>query len=225
MPLSTKKRHEVRVGSLADQVYEYLRTAIIRGELRPGEKIVELEIAARFGTSQGPVREALQRLAYDGLVERLARRSTFVTLLRPEEMVEFFSIRRMVEGFAIKRTAETITEVQLTVLDDLVEKMRVYGRANDLDTLVDHDMAFHRQLCEWSGSTILLNTWLPLYSQIQRFIMQTHRDLFPNLVELANIHQPIVDALRKHDVAGAVQEVEDHIMLMWGYLEPRKDKR
>ena len=82
-----------KLASLPDQVYDYLRTAIICAELPPGEKLVELEIAAQMGTSQGPVREALQRLEHDGLVERRARSATFVTSISIDEMYELFSVR------------------------------------------------------------------------------------------------------------------------------------
>src|SRR5215470_19708501 len=89
-----------KLASLSDQVYEHLRLAIIHTDLVPGEKLVELEIAAQMGTSQGPVREALQRLERDGLVERRARSATFVTSISPDEMYELFSIRSVIEGFA-----------------------------------------------------------------------------------------------------------------------------
>src|SRR5215470_12665444 len=98
--MSSPHRLQTKIASLPDQVYEHLRRAIISAELPPGEKLIELEIAAQMGTSQGPVREALQRLERDGLVERRARSATFVTSISPDEMYELFSIRSVIEGFA-----------------------------------------------------------------------------------------------------------------------------
>jgi DNA-binding GntR family transcriptional regulator len=215
-----KKADVKRVGSVADQLYNQLWSAIVQQDIKPGEKIVELNIAADYGTSQGPVREALQRLAFDGLVERHARSATYVTPLRPDDMMEFFSIRSLVESYVIRRVIRTITPEQIEELDDLIEMMRQCGRDNDLRKLIDYDMAFHRSLCEWSENKILLNIWLSLYSQIQRFIMQTHRQFFPNLVDLANTHQPIVDALRNKDVDEAVRQVEEHVMYIWSFISP-----
>src|SRR3982750_1318734 len=94
-------RRQTKIASLPDQVYEHLRRAIICAELLPGEKLIELEIAAQMGTSQGPVREALQRLEHDGLVERRARSATFVTSISTDEMRELIAVRSTVEGFGI----------------------------------------------------------------------------------------------------------------------------
>ncbi len=211
----------LRPQSLSDQVYEYLRAQIVEGVLRPGAKIVELEIADRLGTSQGPVREALQRLARDGLVERSAHRATFVTQVTTDQIYEFFSIRSAVEGFAIRHTARHITSAQLKELQGLVDKMRLVGANDDLRMLVGYDMLFHRSLCEWAGSPVYLNTWLPLYAQIQRFVLQTHRQYFPNLVELANTHQPIVDALSTRNPDEAAGVITTHVMLIWSHLDPQ----
>src|SRR6185436_6452712 len=102
--------------SLSDQVYEQLRSSIISAERNPGEKLVELEIAAQMGTSQGPVREALQRLERDGLVERQARSATYVSSISMDEMYELFSVRSVIEGYAIQRAAQKITPEQCTYL-------------------------------------------------------------------------------------------------------------
>src|SRR5688500_17195627 len=110
--LSRMQPRMTRLVSLSDQVYEHLRLAIICQELPPGEKLVELDIAAQRGTSQGPVREALQRLERDGLVQRRARSATFVTPISMDEVYEMFSIRCDIEVFAAKRTAKHITSEQ-----------------------------------------------------------------------------------------------------------------
>jgi len=209
-----------KVTSLSDQIYEYLRTAIICDELESGEKLVELDIAAQMGTSQGPVREALQRLEHDGLVERQARSATFVTHISPDEMHELFSIRSMIEGFAIHRTAKRITTAQCVELDDLIQQMAESGRRNEIIPLAQYDMQFHRRIIEWSDSAGLLLAWTPLSSQIQRFIVQSHPLHYPDFVEVGTRHQPIVDALRKHDTEGAVRTVQDHIMLIWSRINP-----
>lgn len=209
-----------KVTSLSDQVYEHLRRAIICSELLPGEKLVELDIAAQMGTSQGPVREALQHLEHDGLVERRARSATFVTSVPMDEMHELFSIRRLIEGFAVRCTAQTITDSQCDELDDLVQRMADAGLQQEINTLAEYDMQFHRKLVEWSGRDGLLRSWMPLSSQIQRFIVQSHPQQYPNLVEVGTRHQPIVAALRRHSAAEAEKEIQSHIMLIWLKINP-----
>ena len=204
-----------KVSSLSDQVYTYLRQAIICSELLPGEKLVELEIAAQMGTSQGPVREALQRLEHDGLVERRARSATFVTSVPMDEMYELFSIRSEIEGFAARRAAQKITAAQYDLLDELVQKMAEAGEQHEIITLAEYDMQFHRSIVEWSGSVGLLRVWTPLSNQILRFIVQSHPQQYPDFVEIGTRHQPIVDALRRRDSDGAAHALQQHIMLIW----------
>jgi len=207
-----------KLASLSDQVYERLRTAIIRADLQPGEKLVELDIAAQMGTSQGPVREALQRLERDGLVERQARSATYVTDVSTDEMYELFSIRSTIEGFAIRRTAQRISPAQCADLDALVQKMAQAGSQKDMISLAEYDMQFHRLIVEWSGSAGLLRAWTPLSSQIQRFIVQSHPVHYPDFVEVGTRHQPIVAALRRGDAEEAAQAVQANIMLIWSRI-------
>ncbi len=210
------------VASVADQIYNRLRESIINGRFPPGQRLVELEIAAQMGTSQGPVREALQRLERDGLVERRARSATFVTNISIDEMYELFSIRSVVESFAIRHAIRRITETQCDELQALMDEMHDAGCRNDMAALVEYDMEFHRRICEWSENITLMRAWTPLYSQIQRFVAQTYKRYFPDLVEIADTHQPIIDALRKGNADDAARVVQDHIMLIWSRIEPHE---
>jgi DNA-binding GntR family transcriptional regulator len=203
-------------------VYDYLRLAIIRADLQPGEKLVELDIAAQMGTSQGPVREALQRLERDGLVERQARSATFVAPISMDEMYELFSIRSVIEGFAVQRTARKISAGQCAELSELIEKMARAGSNKEIIPLAEYDMLFHRRLVEWSGSAGLLRAWMPLSSQIQRFIVHSHPLHYPDFVEVGTRHQPIAGALSQQDSDGAVKAVQEHIMLIWSRINPRE---
>ncbi len=215
---TANRRHlysKTKVASLVDQVYNHLRIAIIDGEIPQGQKLVELELAVELGTSQGPIREALQRLENDGLVERRARSSTFVTRVLHDEMYELFYIRSVIEGFAISHTVQTITSEQCDELEVLVQKMAAAGEHLDISTLAEHDMTFHRLICEWSGIPALLRAWSPLSSQIQRFVVQSHPERYPDLSEVGTRHQPIVELLRRRDSASAQEVIRKHIMLIW----------
>jgi DNA-binding GntR family transcriptional regulator len=209
-----------KIASLPDQVYAHLRSAIISAELSPGEKLVELEIAAKMGTSQGPVREALQRLERDGLVERRARSATFVTMISTDEMFELFSVRSSIEGFAASRTVQKITLAQCDELDVLIEKMAQAGNRKDMLTLAEYDLQFHRHIVEWSDSAGLLRVWTTLSSQIQRFIVQSHVEHYLDFVEIGTRHQPIAEALRRRDSDSSASAIQEHIMLIWSKILP-----
>jgi DNA-binding GntR family transcriptional regulator len=213
------RRRKRAVASLSDQVWEQLRLAIIHGQLQPGARLIELDLAAQMGTSQGPIREALQRLERDGLVERRTRSGSFVTPIVNDQMFELFSIRSVVEGFAIRRTIKTISSGQIDELQDLLDRMRLAGAQDDMAGLIAIDMEFHRCICEWSNSPVLLQVWTPLYTQIQRFMAQTHKSYFHGLLEIANTHQPLVDVLRGNDASEAQRLVQEHIMLIWSRID------
>lgn len=205
----------IKPASVSDQVYEQLRSDIISASRDPGEKLVELEIAAQMGTSQGPVREALQRLERDGLVERQARSATYVTSISMDEMYELFSVRSVIEGYAIRRATLKISPEQCDYLENLVTEMAEAGQRGDMITLADIDMRFHQTIVECSGSAGLLRVWVTLSSQIQRFVVQSHPRHYADLVEIGTRHQSIVTALRERDAEKAAQAVQDHIMLIW----------
>lgn len=211
--------------SLADQIYERLRMDIIIGILEPGERIVELDIAEMMGTSQGPVREALQRLELDGLVHKQARSATTVTSATRSEILELFKIRSLIESFAIKRVIPTISTEQIQELTFLVEQMKLAGAQDDIFSLTESDMIFHHQICVWSGSPALHRAWDPLYGQIQRFVVQTHKNYFESLTDLAETHYPIIQALQNREAEEASRIVEEHVMLIWSKIEQSEEKR
>jgi DNA-binding GntR family transcriptional regulator len=220
--LTSRSLHQTakKVTSLADQVHEYLRHAIISGELAPGEKLVELDIARRMSTSQGPVREALQRLERDGLVERKARSATFVTSLLTDEMYELFAVRAEIERFTIRHTAQCITSEQCDTLEEMIQAMRQAAGEGNLIRLAEYDLAFHRSIIEWSGRGNLLRAWTPLSHQVERFIVQTHPIYFPDSIEIAMRHNDILNPLKNHDAEGAAQAIQEHIMLIWPIIKP-----
>jgi DNA-binding GntR family transcriptional regulator len=205
--------------SLADQVYEQLRADIVSGRIPSSEKLVELDIAERMGTSQGTIREALHRLECDGLVDRQAHRATYVTDIAIDEMVEYFAVRSLIESFAIRRAMKAITIEQCQQLDALIEHMAEAGQQQDMETLVQHDMKFHQSICTWANSAVLLNAWTPLFLQIQRFIVQTHPTVFVPLTAIAETHRPVMRAIRNGDPEAAARAIQEHIMLIWQQLD------
>lgn len=201
--------------SLAVQVADSLRGAILRNELKPGTRLVELEIAEQMGTSQTPVREALQRLEQDSLVTRRSHSATYVTEVSMGEMYEIALMRRLVEGIAIRHTARCITAEQCDELEELVAHMRKAAASSDMPTIADYDMRFHSRICEWSGRATLVRVLTPLIYQVQRFLIVVHPNVFPALSEIADLHTPIVTALRQKEAGEAATAVEDHIMKYW----------
>ena len=90
--------------------------------------------------------------------------------------------------------------------------------------LTEHDMLFHRYICEWSGRSTLVRAWDPLYSQIQRFVVCTHKQYFADIADIADTHLPTMQALRERDTEHAVQLIREHIMLIWSFIDRTKSQ-
>lgn len=114
--------------SLVDRVYHCLRSEILSGRIAPSTKLVELDTANRMKTSQGTVREALQRLEREGLVRREARRATYVTEIVEDEVHEYNRQRCLLESLIIRHAALRIEDPECERLEALIEKMATAGR-------------------------------------------------------------------------------------------------
>lgn len=202
-----------RTSTVVEQIWSGLRRMILHGNLPPGTRLVELDIAAQSAASQASVREALHRLERDGLVVRRGRRGTFVTEVEPEKMLEVFQIRSTVESSAMRRAVGAMTPERLRELEVLVERMREAGRRNDIIAVVETDMAFHERICSWADHPTLLRIWELLYTQIERFLVLYDVAHFSDLSQIATNHEPLLDALRRGNPEEAARLMHDHVLI------------
>ncbi|MFF1819629.1 GntR family transcriptional regulator [Kribbella sp. NPDC058245] len=143
---------------LSDKVYGLVRKAILDGTQAPGSRLVESEIARSLGVSQAPVRDAIKRLAHEGMVTSLPRRGSYVTELSPEE----FTIGRELRAAVEKLGAETVARlsgVDSSGLRAIAERMVDAATADDRAELRLLDMEFHRTAVELAGSPLLIRVW------------------------------------------------------------------
>ena len=126
--------------------FDALKRDIMLGELAPGEPLVELELAARFGCSQGTVREALLQLQEEGLVRRNGHRGTQVSDCTADEAVEMFRVRQQIECNGALRALQHPSRTLLTDLRTLVQAMLASARGGDEMELAAFDRDFHRRL-------------------------------------------------------------------------------
>jgi DNA-binding GntR family transcriptional regulator len=148
----------VRGGTASERALADLREAILDGDLEAGAHLGEVEIAERLGLSRTPVREALTRLAAEGLVELEAHRGARVTRFSAEDLDGIFAVRLALEPQATARAAEHVTPADLEALDDLARRMQELGAPGpdqDLDALVDLNRDFHARLLELAHAPAL----------------------------------------------------------------------
>lgn len=193
--------------SIADQ----LRDEILDGRLAAGSRLLETELADRFGVSRGPIRDALNDLARQGLAEDLPRRGTFVSSLSERDLEEVYVLRRAIEEAAVRLAIAKASDVDIAnMYECLVEAEEAYGRA-DLPVAWEADMAFHRTYCRMSGNGRLLALFEGLASQtvlLMRTALATHASMaWTPPVEL---HRRIADAIAARDVERAMHAVGEH---------------
>jgi DNA-binding GntR family transcriptional regulator len=192
-------------------VADQLRDEILDGRLPAGSRLVETELAERFGVSRGPIRDALAELARAGLAVDLPRRGTFVPSLTEQDLAEVYVIRRAIEEAAVRLAIEHGTDDDITgMYAALDETERAYG-VGDLAHAWDADMAFHRSYCRMSGNGRLLALFDELASQtvlLMRTALATHASL--GWTPPVEFHRHIADAIRARDPRGASEAVGTH---------------
>jgi len=194
---------------LREEIKEYLIDAIIRGELKPGERIVETQVAQQLGVSQGPVREALRDLELFGFVVSSPFRGTQVREISSDDLADIYPIRAALEGIAARAAATRIDESMLARLETHLDQMREAAARGDRDAHIDADVAFHRTIIEASGNRLLRQFWDSMRLATTTFV--TNAMSRRSLDELGERHAPLLAALRAHDPVEAEEAMRRHI--------------
>ena len=202
---------------LSDRVYDLIRRSLIGHELTPGSRLVESEIARQLSVSQAPVREALRRLAHEGLVLQLPRRGSFVAEVSTEEARDAYEVRAALELLAVRGALRNLDEAVLTELDHHVEEMVSAAAADDLAAFIDADVHFHRAIWTASGNRMLPRVWLMVEASMRNLTLVSNRLYFHDLTEIASTHYPLVSGLRARDPAVAAK-FHDHVLQVWTLL-------
>jgi DNA-binding GntR family transcriptional regulator len=197
-PTRRALRHDVRDGIVR---------SIIEGEYRPGDRLIEMQIAKAYGTSQGPVREALRELEMLGFVRSEMHRGTYVRDPWHRGMHELFQVRAALEEFAA-RLATPVLSGDVGALQAEVDAMREAAERGDVRAAVEHSERFHRHIVVASENQLLLTMWSSL--SIEDHTALTMVTLAPDLATIAESHQPIVDAIAAGDADLACQVSRHH---------------
>lgn len=147
-----------RAMPLSAQVSQVIQDKIFRGELRPGDKLVEAALAKQLGVTQIPLREALIELEQLGFVERIPNKTARVTEISPEQGRKILAVRTALELLALKLIFARFKdkELDLSSLEDHLTAMREAARKGDLGTFNQHDFEFHRAYWQWTGNEFLV---------------------------------------------------------------------
>ena len=205
-----------RPESLKEQILNILRKEIVLGNMKPGEQVVESEIARNYGISRGPVREALVILQQEGFLSRSENGSIFVTTVTKKDVHEIYSLRSVIEGLAARLAVEKFTDEDIAYLDKCVNDMaKLNSNMDDVNTK-PYTLKIHQYVVEKADHKRLNDLWTNL---------NLHRILAPVVITYDNAeecfkkHAQLVEELKKGDPLLAEQAVKEHIMASWHLID------
>lgn len=195
---------------LRDVVFNTLRKAILKGELKPGERLMEIALAERLGVSRTPVREAMRKLELEGLVVMIPRRGAQVANITEKDLNDVLEVRIALENLSIENACARMTEEQL---EQLWEAAKIFERTmadGNLVKLAEADVAFHEVIYQSSDNRRLNQVLNNLREQIYRYRVEyLKEDEARN--RLVKEHEEITDAIRNRDVKKAQELSFEHL--------------
>lgn len=197
--------------SRREQVAEILRDAITAGRLKPGDRLIETDLASELGTSRAPVREALRQLEEQGLVASYPYRGSEVLGVTEDEVQEMLvPIRVTLERFAYARALGRLTAADFNDLQALVEEMKVAAQEGSADRLADADIRFHELIILRSEQRHCLQIWRTIEPRVRAYFRRdapAHDD--PGAVPAQ--HQELLDVLRTGSEQAVLEAADRHI--------------
>lgn len=198
---------------VSDRLFDQLAEAIVGGELAAGARISEPDLAARYGTSRAPLREAIRRLEERKLVSRVAHQGARVAVLSPARIAEIYVVREALEGIAAREAATRITSAEL---DRLHAHLAAHSAMLNGEGSEDYrqgvaDDDFHFVIIRASGNATLIDLLLDQYYALIRMFRKQHRQVAGRARRALFEHQRITEALADHDADLAEMLMRRHI--------------
>ena len=157
---------------LRDVVFNTLRQAILKGELKPGERLMEIQLADRLGVSRTPVREAIRKLELEGLVVMIPRKGAEVASITESDLQDVLEVRRALEELAGSKACERITKEELVKLKEASAEFEKIIDSGDLTMIADADMHFHDIIYQATGNARLNQILNNIREQMYRYRME-----------------------------------------------------
>lgn len=195
---------------LRDVVFQTLRQAILRGELKPGERLMEIHLAQKLGVSRTPVREAIRKLELEGLVLMIPRKGAVVAEITVTDLEDVLEVRMALEELAVKLACRKITEEQLNAMRQREEIFRKSLYGDDVAACAQADMEFHDAIYAATGNSRLVQILNNLREQMYRYRVEylKNNEVYEQLLEE---HEFLIQAVIKHDKAQAKDIICRHI--------------
>ena len=195
---------------LRDVVFNTLRRAILRGELKPGERLMEIQLANKLGVSRTPIREAIRKLELEGLVLMVPRKGAEVAEITEKNLRDVLEVRCALEELAVQLACDRIDPERMQQLLDSAAHFRDILGTADITELGEADEAFHDVIFRATDNRRLIQLLNNLREQMYRYRIEylKKKECYPQLLEE---HAAIIQAIREHDKAKATEITVQHI--------------
>ena len=195
---------------LREVVFDLIRGAIISGMLKPGERLMEVQLAEKMGVSRTPIREAIRKLELEGLVIMIPRKGAYVADLSIKNITDVLEVRAALEGLASGLAAIRMTEEEIKELELVARHFEQAMNSNDVEGIIQTDIEFHEKIFKSTRNENLQQLANSLMEQVQRFrIMYVNKSA--KSVNLIKEHYKIVEAISKRNRAVAENIAKIHI--------------
>ena len=196
--------------TLSQRVYEHLRDEILADHLLPGTELSEVALSKELAISRGPIREAMGRLAAEGLITMRPRRRAEVRSLTPQELIDAYQVREALEVMAVRLLIPRVTEPDLVQLEGLIDQIAAHSAEGAVREFFSANVSFHDLLCELSGNPKLQEVHYRLDGEIGRFQNRTLA-LLGSMDDALTEHRAILAAIRLRDADRAAALTAEHI--------------
>lgn len=195
---------------LRDVVFNTLRQAILTGELKPGERLMEIHLANKLGVSRTPIREAIRKLELEGLVTMIPRRGAEVAQITEKSMNDVLEIRRAMDVLCVELACERIGEEELAQLKVACENFEKMVKTPDVKKIALADVELHDIILQATGNDRLIQLVHNLSEQMYRYRYEYIKD-FSQHERLVEEHRIIYESLVKKDKETACEAARTHI--------------
>lgn len=195
---------------LRDLVFNTLRQAILKGELKPGERLMEIQLAEKLGVSRTPIREAIRKLELEGLVLMIPRRGAEVAKISHKSLQDVLEVRGALEALATDLACQRITEEELEALQKAQENFKKAVESGTEMQIAEADEAYHDIIYNASNNKRLVQMINNLREQMYRYRLEYIKDEAQRGILIAE-HDKILEAIRIRDIIRAKALMKEHI--------------
>ncbi len=195
---------------LRDVVFNTLRQAILRGELKPGERLMEIQLANKLGVSRTPIREAIRKLELEGLVLMIPRKGAEVADITEKSLKDVLEVRRALEELCVKLTCDRITKEEIDELTQAAENFKKTLKSKDITEIAEADVRFHDVIYAATKNQKLIQLLNNLHEQMYRYRIEylKNEEVYPKLLKE---HREIIDRISCGEKEEAAKIVCEHI--------------